>query len=219
MIVSRDTDSLFPDFVPDTPDFEIEKRAIVSGAKLVAGVDEVGRGPLAGPVVAAAVILDPENIPDGLNDSKKLSEIRREEMFNAILLSSHVAWTSLNAETIDQINIREAALTAMVQSVHSLELMPDHVLIDGRDIPPALVHVGKAYVKGDARSVSIAAASIVAKVIRDRMMKRAEEEFPGYKFASNKGYAAKVHLEAIKKLGPCPLHRKSFSPVKQMVSE
>ena len=216
MTVSRDTDSLFPDFVPDTPDFEIEKRAIAGGAKRVAGVDEVGRGPLAGPVVAAVVILDPDNIPEGLNDSKKLNEARREEMFSEILASSHVAWTSLNAQTIDQINIREAALAAMVRSVQSLELAPDHVLIDGRDIPPALIHVGKAYVKGDARSVSIAAASIVAKVIRDRMMKRAECEFPGYGFASNKGYAAKVHLEAIKTLGPCPLHRKSLSPLRQM---
>ncbi len=207
---------LFPDIV-DGPDFSIEKRLYANGVKYVAGVDEVGRGPLAGPVVSAAVILDKDNFPDGLNDSKKLTEQKREALFGEILSSSHVAWASLNAKTIDEINIREASLRAMEIAVESLPLSPDEVLIDGRDVPQALVGVGTAYVKGDARSCSIAAASVVAKVIRDRMMKQAGALFPEYGFAGHKGYGSKSHIEAIKAHGPCPLHRRSFSPIKQMM--
>ncbi len=211
------TDSL-PFFeIPEKPDFSIEARMQRQGKQAIAGVDEVGRGPLAGPVVAAAVILDPENIPEKLNDSKKMSEHQREAAFSEILSSAQVAWASLPAPVIDTINIREASLRAMTIAVKRLPLVTDGVLVDGRDVPADLVSVGEAFVKGDARSVSIAAASIVAKVIRDRIMVEAEREFPGYGFASHKGYAAAVHRAAIASLGPCAIHRRSFAPIKNMI--
>jgi len=187
------------------------------GKVRIAGVDEVGRGPLAGPVTAAAVILDPDHIPDGLNDSKKLTEKKRETIFGQILATSHVAWASLPASTIDHLNIRGATLHAMTLAVSHLPINADAVLIDGRDVPPSLIDVGTALVKGDARSLSIAAASIVAKVIRDRMMVAAAREFPTYGFEGHKGYGAKTHIDAIHKFGPCALHRRSFSPVKDMI--
>lgn len=203
--------------LPDAPDFSIETRLMAQGKLLIAGVDEAGRGPLAGPVTAAAVILDPDNFPKGLNDSKKLTEKKRELLFDEILKTSHVAWCSLNAETIDQINIREAALRAMTMSVAHLPMQADYAMIDGRDVPKRLQGIGEAYVKGDARSLSIAAASIIAKVIRDRMMVEADKHYPHYGFAGHKGYGSKKHREAIIEFGACPLHRKSFSPLKQML--
>lgn len=213
------TDSLpFPETIL-APDFSIEENWIGQGKRSIAGVDEVGRGPLAGPVVAAAVVLDPHNIPTGLNDSKKLNAARREKLFGEILISSHVAWCSLPPIIIDNINIREAALRAMEVSVTRLPLLADCALIDGRDVPNALTSIGSTYVKGDGRSVSIAAASIIAKVVRDRMMVKAHEIYPTYGFANHKGYGSKMHRNAIAKHGPCPLHRKSFSPVRQMLEK
>ena len=187
------------------------------GKLAIAGVDEAGRGPLAGPVTAAAVILDPDNFPKGLNDSKKLTEKRRELLFDEILKTSHVSWCSLNAETIDLINIREAALRAMEVSVARLPVKADYAMIDGRDVPKALSSIGEAFVKGDARSLSIAAASIIAKVVRDRMMVVADKDYPQYGFTGHKGYGSKKHREAIAEFGGSPLHRKSFSPLKQLL--
>ena len=211
------TDSLKSFTLPAAPDFLIEARNHDLGKLSIAGVDEAGRGPLAGPVTAAAVILDPDNLPRGLNDSKKLTEKRREILFDEILKTSHVAWCSLNAEIIDTINIREAALRAMEISVSYLPIKTDYVMIDGRDVPRALKGIGEAFVKGDARSLSIAAASIIAKVVRDRMMVEADKHFPEYGFAGHKGYGSQKHRDAIHEFGPCPIHRKSFSPIKQMV--
>ena len=213
------TDSLKSFTLPIAPDFSIEQKLIATGKQTIAGVDEAGRGPLAGPVTAAAVILDPNNMPDGLNDSKKLTEKRRELLFDEILKTSHVAWCSLNAETIDFINIREAALRAMEISIHRLPIKANYAMIDGRDVPKGLTDIGEAFVKGDARSLSIAAASIIAKVVRDRMMVEADKHFPEYGFAGHKGYGSKKHREAILKFGGCSLHRKSFSPLKQLLEK
>ena len=210
-------DSLLFSDIPASPDFSIEERLRANGKFSIAGVDEVGRGPLAGPVVAAAVILDPANIPDGLNDSKKLTEKKRETIFDEIVFTSQVAWTSLPAATIDTMNIRAASLLAMTLSVNRLAIYADAALIDGKDVPDGLIHIGKAFVKGDARSVSIAAASIVAKVVRDRMMIEADNQFPEYGFSGHKGYGSKAHRDAIAQYGPCSIHRRSFSPVKQMI--
>ena len=217
MPYSSKTDSLPSFTLPDAPNFLFEEKQAKMGHWPVAGVDEAGRGPLAGPVVAAAVILDADNIPDGINDSKKLSAGKRETIFEQIMLTSQVAWSASPAKEIDELNIRQATLSAMVRSVRSLPLMPKHVLVDGRDVPQSISDVGEALIKGDARSLSTAAASIIAKVIRDRMMVQAEIEYPGYGFAKHKGYGTKTHREAIHALGPCPLHRKSFEPVKSLV--
>ena len=208
------TDSLPFDHAPSGPDYSIESRLMREGKLRIAGVDEVGRGPLAGPVVAAAVVLNPESLPAGLNDSKKLSGKTREILFNQICRTAQVSWTSLPAPLIDKINIREAALLAMTRSVHLLPNLVDATLIDGRDVPEGLTATGTALVKGDARSVSIAAASIVAKVIRDRMMVQASLQYPQFGFQSHKGYGSRTHFEAIRLHGPCPLHRMSFSPFK-----
>jgi ribonuclease HII len=197
------------------PDFSFELAARREGHWPVAGTDEAGRGPLAGPVVAAAVILDPDDIPDGLNDSKQLSAVRREELFEMILSSSIVAIASSGAGRIDGTDIRKASLDAMRRAVLGLSLRPQFVLTDGRDVPAGLPCPGKAVVKGDARSLSIAAASIVAKVARDRMMVRADPVFPAYGFAVHAGYATARHRNAIESAGPCPLHRMSFRPLRQ----
>lgn len=198
------------------PNFEFESRCHKRGLDYIAGVDEAGRGPLAGPVLAAAVILDPDNIPAGLNDSKKLTEKRREDLFEDIISCSHFAWSAASAKEIDAVNIRQATLNAMTRSVFALPIIADHVLIDGRDIPILLNNFGTSIVKGDAISLSIAAASIIAKVMRDKMMKRADLEYPQYGFAGHKGYGAKKHIEAINKYGPCPLHRMTFAPMKNI---
>jgi ribonuclease HII len=212
------TDSLLHTSSPDRATFEIETKLLQLGKQAIAGVDEAGRGPLAGPVTAAAVILNPHNFPDGLDDSKKLTERKREILFEKILQTSHVAWCSLNANEIDRLNIRAASLRAMEMSVHALEVKPDYAMIDGRDVPGKLTDIARAYIKGDSRSLSIAAASIVAKVIRDRMMVEADKLFPEYGFASHKGYGSQKHRDAIKQHGPCPLHRRSFAPIKQMIA-
>ena len=216
MSQSSDIDSL-PFFLPSAgPDYAIETKLTRTVGDPIAGVDEAGRGPLAGPVVAAAVILDPKQIPAGLNDSKQLSEMHREKLFTEILNSAIVAWASSPPEEIDAINIREATLLAMTRAVSALPTRPTAVLIDGRDVPPALIKTGQALVKGDARSVSVAAASIVAKVVRDRMMQRADRHYPEFGFASHKGYGTVAHRNAIRRIGPCPLHRRSFAPMRHM---
>ncbi|MGW9329395.1 ribonuclease HII [Bosea sp. NPDC055594] len=195
-------------------DFNHEARAIAQGCQLVAGVDEVGRGPLAGPVVAAAVILDPQAIPDGLADSKLLSAPRREALFDTILQQAlAVGVGSASAIEIDRLNIRQATLLAMGRSVAALPLAPGLVLVDGND-PPALPFPCEAIIGGDALVCSIAAASIIAKVTRDRMMARLGQHYPAYGFAGHAGYGTAKHRAAIKEHGPCPAHRYSFAPVK-----
>ncbi len=199
---------------PMQPDFSFETELYAQGFKCVAGVDEVGRGPLAGPVVAAAVILDPHNIPDGLNDSKKLSAAQRECLFEQILTSSHVGISSIPAPVIDQINILQASLMAMRLALKNLAIQAEFALIDGNRLPLNLPCEAQTIIKGDALCLSIAAASIVAKVTRDAMMAQADLDFPGYSFSSNKGYGSAAHLAGIKRLGACPLHRLSFAPLR-----
>ena len=198
----------------DQPNYSFEAELISVGTAPVAGVDEAGRGPLAGPVVVAACILDPNHIPLGLNDSKKLTSAKREALYEQILATSHASIVSVSAQTIDAINIRAATLQGMAQAVRGLAVQPAYALIDGRDVPPGLPCPGEALIKGDARSVSIAAASILAKVTRDRLMVRAAEFWPGYGFERHMGYGTEAHLDAIKRLGPCPIHRLSFAPLK-----
>ena len=208
-----DSPGLFPD-LPLVPDFSLESRAKRRGSWPVAGTDEAGRGPLAGPVVAAAVILDPKRIPEGLNDSKKLSASQREALYQVILREATVSIASSSPRRIDLIDIRKASLDAMRRAVAGLDQEARHVLADGRDVPPGLICAGEAVVKGDARSVSIAAASIVAKVMRDRMMVRAGLVYPDYGFEVHAGYGTDRHRSAIVTHGPCPLHRMSFRPLK-----
>ena len=196
-----------------SPDFRHERWLMDHGTQLVCGVDEAGRGPLAGPVTAAAVILDPNNIPDGLHDSKKLTEKKRESLFLQILDSSIVSFANIGAPTIDQINIREASLLAMAHSVRGLNANVSHALIDGNALPKGLPCPATALVKGDARSLSISAASIVAKVVRDRMMIKLDALYPGFGLAGHKGYPTKDHREAVMTLGPSLIHRRSFGPV------
>lgn len=198
---------------PLRPDFSLEAHAIATGTRKVAGVDEAGRGPLAGPVVAAAVLLDPAVIPDGLNDSKKLTAARREALFAQLLTCASLSFAVAPPALIDRLNIRGATLWAMREAVAGLAVQPDLALIDGRDIPPALPCAGQAVIGGDAASVSIAAASIVAKVIRDRMCAVLDAHHPGYGFAAHKGYGTAAHLAALRSLGPTDHHRRSFAPV------
>lgn len=209
-----DSPSLFPD-LPLVPDFSLESRAKRRGIWPVAGTDEAGRGPLAGPVVAAAVILDPKRIPEGLNDSKKLSAAQREALYERILAEATVSIASSSPRRIDLIDIRKASLDAMRRAVAGLDQVARHVLADGRDVPMGLLCSGEAVVKGDGRSVSIAAASIIAKVMRDRMMVRAGLVYPHYGFEVHAGYGTDRHRSAIVTHGPCPLHRMSFRPLKQ----
>ena len=192
-----------------TPDFSFERQCYGP----VCGVDEAGRGPLAGPVVAAAVILAPDKIPEGLNDSKIVSEIRRELLLNKIMEFAEIGIGIAEPEEIDRANILGASLIAMRRAVLALPCLPEKALIDGNKLPD-LPCEAQYVIKGDARSLSIAAASIVAKVTRDRLMVNADERYPGYHFARHKGYATQLHRDQLKRLGPCPLHRRSFAPVK-----
>jgi ribonuclease HII len=215
------TDSLFSpaEFGPNGPDFSHEARLLRQGRRIVAGIDEAGRGPLAGPVVAAAVVLDPKAIPAGLNDSKKIPKTARERLFAQICASATVSWCTVPADAIDRINIREATLLAMTNAAMGLPILPDACLIDGRDVPLPLRDIGRALVGGDRHSQSIAAASIVAKVVRDAMMAQADHWWPDYGFAHHSGYGTAQHLEALVRHGPCPLHRRSFAPIRQMLEE
>ncbi|SMC93693.1 RNase HII [Fulvimarina manganoxydans] len=200
------------------PDFSRERALLDGCARHVVGLDEVGRGPLAGPVVAAAVILDPNAIPDGLDDSKRIKAHERERLCNALFQTAIVAVAAVSADEIDRLDIRQASLLAMRRAFHSLSIIPTVALVDGRDIPDGLNCEARAIIGGDGLSVSIAAASIVAKVTRDRMMLRADQLHPGYGFTSHMGYGTKTHLEAIRRLGPSPLHRMSFAPLKSMTA-
>ena len=211
-----DSPKLFEE-IPLAPDFNLELLARKAGHWPVAGTDEAGRGPLAGPVVAAAVILDPDNIPEGLNDSKKLTAKQREALFDAIIATSEVSIAASGPRHIDDRNILRASLDAMRRAVVGLSVAPAYVLADGRDVPQGLSCPGKAVIKGDSRSVSIAAASIIAKVTRDRMMARAHLVFPAYGFAKHAGYGTAQHRNGIDEHGPCSLHRMSFRPLRKDV--
>lgn len=179
----------------------------------VAGVDEVGRGPLAGPVTAAAVILDPASVPEGLNDSKTLSARQREALLPAIMATACVGIGHASVEEIDRINILQASHLAMRRALDALGEVPDHALIDGNRLPDALPCPASCVIKGDGRSASIAAASIVAKVTRDRIMVDLAQQFPGYGWETNAGYGTASHISAIKSLGVTPHHRRSFKPI------
>ncbi|MBL4756611.1 MAG: ribonuclease HII [Rhizobiales bacterium] len=195
------------------PDFSFEEAQFAGGAKIVAGVDEVGRGPWAGPVVAAAVILDPARIPDGLNDSKKLSPKRRDQIFEEITRAAAFSVALISPAEIDQLNILRASLKAMANAIAGLPKTPDAILVDGNQIPPTNI-VCQTIVGGDGRSLSIAAASIVAKVTRDRIMQKLALEYPGFGWETNMGYGTKAHQIGLAKHGVTPHHRRSFRPIK-----
>ncbi|WP_281840281.1 ribonuclease HII [Sinisalibacter aestuarii] len=197
----------------DGPDFSFEAAALAAGATRVAGVDEVGRGPLAGPVTAAAVVLDPARIPEGLNDSKKLTARRREALFEAIMEAASVSIAHASVEEIDEINILRASHLAMTRALAGLIPAADHALIDGNLLPRGLTLPAEPVIKGDGRSLSIAAASIMAKVTRDRIMVDLAQQHPGYGWESNAGYPSKSHISALQNLGVTPHHRRSFRPV------
>jgi ribonuclease HII len=198
------------------PRFTLERR--ISGP--VAGIDEVGRGPLAGPVLAAAVILDPSRLPRGLDDSKAMTEVRRDKAFDDIMARAlAVGIGQASVEEIDSINILHATMLAMRRAVEALSLMPVHALVDGNRVPPGLPCPGEAVVKGDGKVLSIAAASIIAKVTRDRLMNELDAAWPGYNWSKNKGYGTPDHMDALSRLGATPLHRTSFAPVAEIMKK
>lgn len=189
------------------------------GEAIVAGVDEAGRGPLAGPVAVAAVVLDRARRIDGLGDSKALSETTREALFPRIQAEAR-AWSIVlvHADEIDRLNILQATMAGMRRAVAALALPPTRVLIDGNRVPSGLGVEAEAIVKGDAKVAAISAASILAKVARDRWMLELDGRHPGYGFAAHKGYPTPEHVEALRRLGPCPAHRRSFAPVREALS-
>ena len=200
------------------PSIRLERILWRTGVWPVAGVDEAGRGPLAGPVAAAAVILDPDDIPDGIDDSKARAADAREALFTAIVeraLGVGIAFASTTE--IDTLNIRQATFLAMRRALAALAVAPAHVLIDGNDLPPHLPCAAGTVVKGDATSLSIAAASILAKVSRDRLMRRLCARYPAYGFGRHNGYGTRRHLAALAEHGPCPAHRRSFAPVRALL--
>ena len=195
-----------------------EKELYTQGIDLIAGVDEVGRGPLAGPVVAAAVILPKACKIPGLNDSKKIPKSKHKEIYEAVLQNAVAIGIGIkDNQVIDQVNIYEATKLAMMEAIGQLEPQPQHLLIDAMklDLPISQTSI----IKGDANSLSIAAASIVAKVTRDQMMEEFDKEYPGYDFAQNAGYGTAKHLAGLDKLGVTPIHRRSFEPVKSMCED
>lgn len=196
------------------PDLSLENDLHASGEQRVAGIDEAGRGPLAGPVSAAAVILPLGYQNEGLDDSKKLTEKRRELLYDELLADGSICWAHSygEVEEIEEINILRATHAAMGRAARALEQKPSFCLIDGLDVPGFSLP-SRGVVKGDGISLSIAAASIIAKVKRDRRMREHAEEFPEYGFDKHKGYGTKAHLEALRLHGPCPIHRRSFQPV------
>jgi ribonuclease HII len=195
------------------PDFALETAAFATGAMFVAGVDEVGRGPLAGPVTAAAVRLDPNAIPSGLNDSKKLTAARRETLAAMIWRSADVCVAHASVAEIDDLNILRASHLAMLRAVAGLKRAPDYLLIDGNQMPRGLHCAAQTVIAGDAQSLSIAAASIVAKVTRDQLMVILAQQHPGYGWETNAGYGTAAHLKALLNLGVTPHHRRSFAPI------
>ena len=200
-----------------SPTFTRESQLIAQGLT-VCGVDEAGRGPWAGPVVAAAVILDPGNIPSGLNDSKKLTEAKREALFDPIMQSAIVGVGIISASRIDEVNILQATYAAMGEAIAKLARPPDIALIDGNRAPP-LPCKSETIIGGDAKSLSIAAASIIAKVTRDRIMQGLDRQYPDYLFSAHKGYGTQAHAAALARLGPCPEHRKSFAPIRALIAK
>ena len=191
-----------------------EQARLAGERATVAGVDEAGRGPLAGPVVAAAVVLDLSLDWDGLNDSKQLTAAKRALMFARVLTGARAfAWSVAGPRVIDRVNIRRATHGAMANAVARLKLVPDLVLVDGHETVAAIAHEQLAVIGGDGKCLSIAAASILAKVVRDRIMERLDRVWPLYGFAKHKGYGTAEHMDAIREHGPCPLHRWSFAPV------
>jgi ribonuclease HII len=197
----------------------LEPFVSVYSGLLGAGVDEVGRGPLAGDVVTAAVILDPQNPIDGLDDSKKLSEKKREALFELIKANA-LSWSIARCSVaeIDQLNILQASLLAMKKAVEGLSIQPEHVWVDGNKLPQ-WHYSAEAVVKGDSRVQAIAAASILAKVTRDREMIAFDEQYPSYGFATHKGYPTKVHIAALERLGVTPIHRLSYAPVQRVLEQ
>lgn len=199
------------------PDFSFEAEALAAGAGFVVGVDEVGRGPIAGPVTAAAVRLDPGNIPEGLRDSKAMRMAARERLSDWLLTHAEVSIGHATVEEIDEINILRASHLAMERAVAGLGQpglrRVDFALVDGNLLPRGLTCPARALVKGDARCQSIAAASIVAKVARDRIMVDLAQQFPGYSWERNAGYPTKAHLQALLDFGVTPVHRRSFKPI------
>jgi ribonuclease HII len=199
------------------PDYSHEQRAILRVKGLVCGVDEAGRGPLAGPVMAAAVIFDKKRIPKGLDDSKKLSPAKREKLFDAIVASALAYGIGeAGVDEIDLINIRQATHLAMARAVHALRPAPVFALVDGNDAP-ALLCPCETIVKGDGKCFSIAAASILAKVSRDRLMLELHRQHPEYGWDRNKGYGTAAHLQALAQHGASPFHRRSFAPIHNML--
>jgi ribonuclease HII len=198
------------------PDYSHETRILAATPGPLAGIDEVGRGPLAGPVVAAAVILDKNRIPDGLNDSKKLSARKRETLFDIIMACAIVGIGRTSVEEIDRINIRQATHLAMRRAADALATKPNIALVDGKDAPP-LACPCETLIGGDGLSVSIAAASIIAKVTRDREMGELHAAHPGYGWNTNMGYGTAVHMAALNRLGPTIHHRRSFAPIHKML--
>ena len=193
------------------PDYEFEKAAVNSGFSCICGVDEAGRGPLAGPVCAAAVILPEGAVIEGLDDSKKLTEKKREKLYDIIketAVAYSVAYGTL--EEIESVNILEATYLAMNRAIEGLSVKPDFALIDGNRVPRGIKSPCETFVKGDSKSMSVAAASVLAKVTRDRLMLEYDKKYPEYNFKKHKGYGTKEHTELIKQYGPCEIHRLSF---------
>lgn len=198
------------------PDFTIELKAMRRGTRQVCGIDEAGRGPWAGPVVAAAVVLDPKCIPDGLDDSKKLTEAQREALFGPIMATARVGIGIAGVERIDRDNILQATLWAMAQALDQIEDVA-LALVDGNRAPALPCRV-QTIVEGDGKSLSIAAASIIAKVTRDRIMVDHDAAWPVYGFARHKGYGTAFHQDALRRHGPTPLHRRSFAPIAALLA-
>lgn len=199
------------------PHLEHEAALRAQGFARIAGVDEVGRGPLAGPVVAAAVVLDPDRIPPGLDDSKRLAPAAREAAARAIRDSAQWGLGQASVEEIEALNILGATFLAMRRALAALDPSPDHALIDGDRLPPGLAIPARAVVGGDGASLSIAAASILAKVWRDQLMVALAQQHPGYGWETNMGYGSKSHMAALQRLGPTPHHRRGFAPVRKML--
>lgn len=202
--------------IPLTYDHEKQKRA--EGFQTIAGIDEVGRGPWAGPVMAAAVILDQRNIPEGMKDSKKLSAKKRELLYTQIMETSLVGIGEASVDEIDKINIRQATFLAMTRAVENLSIIPDFAFVDGRDIPAELKIPAETVIKGDNIVLSISAASIVAKVTRDKLMGDLAEKYPHFAWERNAGYGTKAHQEGLASYGVTPHHRKSFAPIRALLA-
>ncbi|MDD9719333.1 ribonuclease HII [Sulfitobacter sp. PR48] len=199
------------------PDYSFEQAARGRGFLRIAGVDEVGRGPLAGPVTAAAVVLDPARIPEGLNDSKKLTKRARARLYEELMQVADVSIAHASVEEIDRLNILRASHLAMMRALAGLKIPADYALIDGNMLPRDLTLPAEAIIKGDARSQSISAASIMAKTCRDCVMLSLAQQHPGYGWETNMGYGSKSHMMALQNLGVTPHHRRSFKPVHNML--